>query len=148
MRIVGAASFIAASCMLAPAVFADDSITIRNAWVRATVPGQRVAGAYLTLRSTTAARLTRVRTSVAPEVEIHEMSERDGVMRMRRLASLDLPAGREVQLAPGAIHLMLEDLKSPLRAGDEVELELITESDKKTPATTRIRVPVRKEAPQ
>lgn len=131
------------SCV-APAIAAPN-LEVRDAWVHATVPGQPVAGAYLTLKSRLPGRLISARSEVARVVEIHQMSLNDGVMRMRRLASLDLPAGHEVQLAPGGIHLMLLDLQRPLLAGEQIELDLVTIAGSDIPTTTRVIVPVRKE---
>ena len=143
-----AAGAAAALCMsLAPA-FAGSDVEIRDAWVRATVPGQPVAGAYLTVESQSSARLLSVRSEIARAVEIHEMSSTDGIMRMRRLESVDLPAGREIRLAPGGVHLMLLDLRHPLRAGEQIELDVVTAAAGEEPKTTRVRALVRKETPR
>jgi len=92
-------------------------VSVSQAWTRATVPGQKVAGVYLDIRSDEAARLTGVRSS--------------GVMRMRHLSRLDLPAGQTLHLAPGGNHIMLLDIKRPLRAGERVALTLIVERNGK-----------------
>lgn len=103
---------------------ADDAgIEIRDAWVRATVAGQPVAGAYVELRSTQkAATLTGVSSPAAKRAEIHEMKHVDGVMKMRQLKSLKLPVGTSVKLAPGGLHIMLFDPPKPLAAGSTIPL--------------------------
>jgi copper(I)-binding protein len=62
---------------------------------------------------------------VAGKVEIHEMAMNNGVMTMRPLdKGLAIEPGKTVKLAPGGLHLMLMDLKSPLKQGDKVPLTL------------------------
>src|SRR5689334_19189304 len=82
-----------------PAAHAAE-IEVTNAWVRATVPGQPVAGAYLTLRSQRDAKVVAVQSPVAKAAEIHSMSHEGDVMKMRKLDALPLPAGQTVQLTP------------------------------------------------
>ncbi len=124
-------------------LFADSELDVRDAWIRATVPGQPVAAAYLTLRSSTNLRLVSARSEVARAVEIHEMSLTDGVMRMRHLESLDVPGGHEIRMTPGGIHLMLLDVRRPLLSGEQVELDLVTVTGDEKPRSTHVRVPVR-----
>jgi periplasmic copper chaperone A len=122
---------IAACVALASAARAEGGVSVADAWARATVPGQKVAGVYLNIRSDEAAALTAVRSSAAGSAEIHSMSNDNGVMRMRRLPRLDLPAGETVRLAPGENHIMLLDIKRPLQAGGRVPLVLIVERNGK-----------------
>lgn len=96
---------------------ANDSISIDHAWVRATVPGQQVAAAYMDIKSTTDTALVRVESNLANRVEIHSMTMEHDIMKMRKLEELELPAGKTVSLAPGSYHLMLFDLIAPLAAG-------------------------------
>lgn len=109
-------------------------MSVEQAWARATVPGQKVAGVYLSIRSDQPATLTAVRSSLADGAEIHSMSNDNGVMRMRRLPQLDLPAGETVRLVPGGNHIMLLDIKRPLRAGERVPLVLTVERNGKKSA--------------
>ena len=103
------------------------AIAITAPWSRETAEGQNAGGAFMTIANTgTAAdRLTGGSTPVAGRVEIHTMSMDGGVMRMRPLADgLEVPAGGAVTLKPGSFHVMLMDLKQPLKAGDKVPLTL------------------------
>lgn len=104
--------------------FAADLVTIENAWARATVPGQTVGAAYLELTSAESATVVKVESPAADFVEIHSMTMKQGVMEMRMLDKLPLPAGETVKLEPGGFHLMLIDLKAPLKAGEHVPLVL------------------------
>lgn len=103
---------------------AEGDISISNAWTRATAPGQKVAAAYMDLTSKDGATLVKAETSVAGIVEIHSMTMKNDVMKMRMLNELALPAGQTVNLAPGGYHLMLFDLQQSLDAGQSAEFKL------------------------
>ena len=123
-------------------VRADEAIQVKDAWARATVPGQKVAGVYLELVSARDARLTGVSTPAARVAELHSMIMDDGVMKMRQLPHIDLLAGQVVQLAPGGLHIMLFDLGKPLAAGDNLTLTLRVRIDgkrKKIPVQVKVR---------
>ena len=126
--LAGFALFAAASVAPASAqeIKAGD-LVITQAWSRATPGGAKIAGGFLTIENKGAApdRLTAVSGDVAGKVEIHEMAMNNGVMTMRPLdKGLPIEPGKTVKLAPGGLHLMLMDLKSPLKQGDKVPLTL------------------------
>ena len=148
IRRLATTSVTAALFLHASSLFAVSDLDVRDAWVRATVPGQPVAAAYLTLQSPRHLRLVSARSEVAQAVEIHEMSLTDGVMRMRHLESLEVPGGQVIRMTPGGIHLMLLDVRRPLLAGEQIELDLVTVARDEKPRTTRVRVPVRNEVPR
>jgi copper(I)-binding protein len=83
-----------------------------------------VDAAYVTIVSPTADRLTAVSSPVAKKVELHTMSMEGGVMRMRPLAAIDIPAGQTGTLSPGGMHIMLLGLTQPLREGQSFPLTL------------------------
>src|SRR5471032_2383487 len=101
-------------------------LEIENPWARATPPGAAVGGGYLVIRNKGAAadRLVGVSSSASARVEIHEMAMEKDVMRMREVKSVDVPAKKSVELKPGGYHLMLIELKAPLKPGDKVPLTL------------------------
>ena len=107
------------------------TVTVSDAWVRVTVPGQKVSGAYMQIQSDVDARLISVSSPVVPQVEVHEMKMDGDVMRMRALKSVVLPKGQTVALEPGGFHLMLFNLKKPIVAGDMIPMTLVVESDGK-----------------
>lgn len=120
---------LAAGMCLAFAAWAAEDVTVSGAWVRATAPGQDSAAVALTITSAHDARLVAVDSPVAEHSEIHTMKHESGMMMMRQVDSLALPAGRPVSLGAGD-HLMLVGLKQPLKAGDSVPLKLTVESGK------------------
>ena len=119
------AYFLAAPA-LADEIKAGD-LVITQAWSRATPGGAKVAGGYLTIQNkgSAADRLIGGSADVADKVQVHEMATTNGVMTMRRLdKGLSIEPGKTVKFAPGGYHLMLLDLKSPLKQGDQVPVTL------------------------
>lgn len=102
-------------------------IRVEHPWAAATPRGAAVGAAYMRLVNTGRApvRLVGATTPAAQRVEIHTMSMDGGVMRMRPMVGgLVVPAGGQVRLAPGGLHLMLINLRGPLLAEDLVPLTL------------------------
>lgn len=123
------------------------AVTIEEAWSRATAPEQKVGAAYMKLRSTETAKLVGVRTTVAGQAEIHEMSMQGGVMKMRQITELSLPAQRTIELKPGGHHIMLMNLAQPLKAGQRVPLTLIIEKQNREREEVAVEAEVRAAAP-
>ena len=117
---------LTASLVIASHVAAQ-TVTISNAWVRATVQGQKATGAFMNLTAQKSTRLVGVKTEAASVAEIHEMKMENDVMRMKRVPFIDLPAGQTVALKPGGFHVMLMGLKEPLPADSHVQLTLLFE---------------------
>jgi copper(I)-binding protein len=101
-------------------------LRIVHAYARATPPGARTAAAYLTIESTGTApdRLLGARSAQAAAVELHSMAHEGGMMRMRAVPHVDVPARGSVRLEPGGLHLMIVDPRAPLRAGERFPLTL------------------------
>ena len=125
------------------AAIAADAVTVRDPWVRATVPGQSVAGAYMDITAKTSAALLAVESPVAARGELHTMAMDGGVMKMRPLEKLDLPANRTVHLKPGGYHVMLVDIKRELKAGERVALKLTLQDRKGVKSTLQVEAEVR-----
>jgi len=122
---------------------AQAEVQVGEPWVRATVVQQKATGAFLQITSSVDARLVQVKSPVAGVVEVHEMAMDGDVMKMRAIPGLDLPAGKAVELKPGGYHVMLMDLKQPLKAGDTVPLTLSIEGKDKKVETVEVKATVR-----
>ncbi|HEX5344291.1 MAG TPA: copper chaperone PCu(A)C [Duganella sp.] len=131
------------SLFLLAALPALAQVTVGEPWVRATVAAQKATGAFMTLTSAQPARLVGVSSPAAGTVEVHEMKMENDMMRMRQMPALDLPAGQAVKLAPGGYHLMLLDLKQPLKDGDKIPLTLEFEDAKKVRSKVVVDAPVK-----
>jgi periplasmic copper chaperone A len=97
---------------------------VEGAWVRSSVSGQQGTGAFMKLTAKVPMQLVGVSTPVAGSAEVHQMKMEGDLMTMRPVSRLDLPAGRTVEFKPGGYHLMLMDLKSPLKQGDKLPVTL------------------------
>jgi copper(I)-binding protein len=122
-------------------------VNVSSAWARSTVPGQGGTGAFMTIVSKDGGKLVGAASAVAGVVELHEMAMENNVMKMRAIPALDLPAGREVELKPGGYHVMLLDLKRPLKVGEKVQIELRLETRDGKRVTQPVEVEVRSTAP-
>jgi len=131
-QIIGALSGLAfAAVLLAAPVRADEvkagDLVITQAWSRATPGGAKVGGGYLTIenKGTTPDRLLGGSADVSAKVQVHQMSMNNGVMTMRPVdGGLVIEPGKTVKLTPGGLHLMLLDLKGPLKQGEKLPITL------------------------
>lgn len=117
-------------------------VKIEQAWARATVQGQKATGAFMNITAPQATQLVAVSTPVAGVAEVHEMKMDGGVMKMRAMPALDLPANQTVELKPGGYHLMLMDLKAPLAKDSSVALTLTFKDAKGVLSKQQVNVPV------
>jgi copper(I)-binding protein len=131
----------------APAHAAVESLVqAEGAWVRSAVAGQQGTGAFMKLTARETVKLVGVTTPVAGTAEVHEMKLEGDIMRMRPVSTLDLPAGRTVELKPGGYHLMLLDLKQALKPGTSVPLTLVLRDAKGVEHKMDLNVPVTTQA--
>jgi periplasmic copper chaperone A len=134
-------SVLCAASALAQEVKAGD-LVITQAWSRATPGGAKIGSGYLTIENKGSApdRLISGSADVADKIEVHEMAITNGVMTMRPLDNgLSIEPGKTVKLAPGGYHLMLFDLKTPLKQGDKVPVTLEFEKAGKVKLTLDVQ---------
>jgi len=124
---------LAAVIAVGAAIFAQQSqsaaqssaeVQVTQAWARATPGKSTIGAAYATVTAPAGDRLVGAASPVAASVEIHQHTMEGGVMKMRQIDAVPLPAGQPVTLSPGGYHLMLIDLKAPLVAGQSFPLSL------------------------
>lgn len=139
-------TFGSAFSITANAAATENTVTIKDAWVRPTNPGQEVGAAYMTFLSANDTTLISVESEAAESVEIHSMTMQNGIMKMRMLKALPLVAGKPYKLAPGGFHLMLFGLKKPLTLGDQVNFVLNFKNKNKVEFKQNIKVMVRSSA--
>lgn len=121
-----AALVVATAAHSVSAHHTDVQPVVTNAWVRETPPGKTVTAAYMTLENKDheADFLVAATCEAAGLVELHTMKVEGEQMKMEKVEKIELRPKQETQLAPGGLHIMLFDLKRPLKAGETVELEL------------------------
>ena len=121
---------LAAACgglMQPPAIalVPDSGVTVHDAWARASAGAATTGAAYVTLMGGNQQdQLISVSTPVAATAEVHETINDNGVMKMRPLPGLAVPAGGMVTFVPGGTHIMLTGLKQKLTAGQNFPLTL------------------------
>ncbi len=122
-----------AAVLVSGVAFAHDyqlkTLRVIDPFTRATPPGAKVAGAFMSIENQgkEADRLVGATSPVAGLVQIHEMAMDGAVMTMHAVKGIDLKPGATVELRPGGYHVMLEDLKQPLKQGDQIPLTLTFE---------------------
>ncbi|MDI6747834.1 MAG: copper chaperone PCu(A)C [Rhodocyclaceae bacterium] len=103
-----------------------DQVSVADPYVRLAPPGAKVTAAFMTLRNSSdkAALVVTADSAVANVTELHNHINDGGVMRMRQVKEIVVPAQGEVSLKPGSYHVMLIDMKAPLKDGDAVAITL------------------------
>jgi len=140
IRHVAVAAMLAAS---AGSAFAQANVSVKDAWVRATVPQQKATGAFMQLQASADSKFVSASSPLTPTVEVHEMAMQGDVMRMRQVQSVELPAGKLVELKPGGYHIMLLNLKAQVKEGDTVPFSLVFEGKDGKRETVDIKAPVK-----
>jgi copper(I)-binding protein len=109
--------------------YSSKGVTVAHPWARATPGGVKVGSAYLEMKAAKGHndRLVAARSPVAGNVEIHNHIVENGIAKMRRVEGIALAGGKSVVLKPGGYHVMLMDLKQPLKEGDLLKLALVFE---------------------
>jgi periplasmic copper chaperone A len=135
-------------CLLAIAIAAfagnvNAQVTVKDPWIRSTVPQQKATGAFMQLSAAQDTRLVEAKSPVAGTVEIHEMKMENNVMKMRPVQGVDIAAGKAVDLKPGGYHVMLMDLKEQMKDGASVPVTLVFEGKDKKRETVEIKATVR-----
>jgi len=124
---------VAQSVALAAAPIEFDRV-----WARATAPGASVGAVYGTVIAAQDDAIVSATTSAAERVEIHATSNVDGVMKMRPVTTVELPAGKRIDFAPGGLHVMLIGLREPLQADQPLTITFVLRNA--APITIPVRV--------
>jgi periplasmic copper chaperone A len=125
------------------AAYAYTSVSFLRPWAPATKPGQKTGAAYMELEASDSAVIIKIESPQAKAVEVHSTTNDKGVMKMRKVDRLELPAGAAVKFEPGGMHLMLIGLKQPLKAGDTVVVKFTLLGADKKETSMQVDVAVR-----
>jgi len=118
-------------------------VAVTDAWIRGTVPGQKATGAFMQLTSLSDMALVGAASPAAKVVEIHQMKQEGGMMKMNAVDRVALPANKTVELKPGGYHIMMMDLTQPLRDGESIPLTLTFEDKAGKKQTVEVKAAVR-----
>jgi copper(I)-binding protein len=122
---------------------AHAQVEVKGAWVRGMVEHQQATGAFMSITSKAPARLVAAQSPAAPVVELHQTTMEGGVMRMRPVEAIELPAGKPVELKPGGYHVMLMQVPRPLKEGETVPVTLTVETKDGKRQTVEVKAPVK-----
>lgn len=136
------ASLLLALSSLVSAI-ANAQVTIKDAWIRATVAPQKVTGAFMQITSKQDMKLIAVSSKIADSAEIHSMEMEGDMMKMREIKDLPLPAGKTTELKPGGMHIMLFGLKKAVKEGEKITLHLTLEDNKKQRQQVEVQATVK-----
>jgi len=109
---------------------AAGTIAVSGGWVRAVGDGVRMSAGYGTISNQGDApdRIIALTSPIAEAVELHESVEEDGRSMMRPVTGLEVPAGGDIELAPGGYHLMLIGVTVPLTEGETYDITMTFEN--------------------
>lgn len=127
---------------LLPAIaHAQPALSTSGAWVREAPASRPTSAAYLTFENTSSQDVTIVSaaTPAAKVVELHEMRDEDGRMRMRKVETLVVPAKSSLVLKPGGLHVMLFELTGALEVGRTVPLTFTLKDGRTVTVDAQVR---------
>jgi len=136
----GLASFLIAAFSAAPALA---QLSISDAYMRQPAPGQVNGAIYMQVENQgdSVVRIVAASSDVADRTELHEHAHADGMMRMRKVAALEIEAGSRVAFRPHGNHLMLFDLSRMLQPGDRIGFCLVDEGSEEHCAEAIVNAP-------
>lgn len=140
---LGAAGLVRATVPIssgAAAPTASGQLAVTGAYVRAPVATSQTAAAYFTVRNDTfsADHLDSVTTGAGLQAELHVVGKGGAMSAMSTSSGATIPAHGELVLTLGQSHVMIEQLVAPLKAGDDVNINL----DFRTAGTIDVVAPV------
>lgn len=103
-----------------------DQVSVANPYVRLAPPGAPTTGAFMVIRNggDKDIKVLKADNPASKFTELHTHLNEGGVMKMRQVPGIDIKAKGEAVLQPGGLHVMLIDLKAPLKEGDVVPITL------------------------
>lgn len=118
-----------------------NEVSVSGAYINVPLPGTQSTAAYFTLRNTSASdiALIAVHSDVAERIELHSHIHADGMMKMRRVEQVVIPAQSTVMFKSGAYHVMMFDLQASIRTGQQVDLVLEFSNGKKLLAVAQVK---------
>ncbi|MAB06736.1 MAG: copper chaperone PCu(A)C [Rhodobacteraceae bacterium] len=126
----------------APSQADSQEILVDDVWARASIGMSRPGAVYLTIRNTggKVVTLVGIETQIADRAEVHRTAtDANGVSSMAYVGDLSIAPGREVELKPGGLHIMLMGLKEPMLEGSRIKLELIFDDGGRIPVAVSVR---------
>jgi periplasmic copper chaperone A len=139
--LLAAALFAAVTGAARSAAAQAATVTAKDVWVREAPAGRPTTAVFLVLTNsgTTARHVVSGATAAADTLELHEMKRDGNMMQMSPVSRITVPAGGDVTLRPGGLHLMLFGLRKPLVAGDTIRVSLTLDDGTKLEVPAEVR---------
>ena len=104
----------------------ESAISVENSYIKETIPGTTISSAYMMLHnnSNNNIRLVAATSSISQRIEIHEHIMQGDLMKMRQRQYVEINANDCVEFQPSGYHLMIFDIKKPLKAGETIMITL------------------------
>ncbi len=120
---------------------AAQEVQVMDPWAREMPPNMTTTAAFFTMMNKGAAdhKLVAAESPAAGMVELHTHINDNGVMRMRPVKEMAVPAGGRTELKPGGLHLMVMKLKHAFKAGDKLPITLVFEDGSKKAIQAEVR---------
>ena len=131
--------FMVTSALAQDHKIADKKIVIENPWARASIGKNGAAYVTVVNHGKHSDKLIRVMAPVAKRVQLHTHKTDNGIMRMRPIKSVPVPAHTSVMLKPSGHHIMMMGLTQKLIMGEEFPLTLVFENAGKLTVKAQIR---------
>lgn len=118
-------------------------LQIANSWARATPPNITTSAIYMTIQNPTGQplKIVEVKSTISDRIELHNTTHKDGLMQMRQLPAIDIPANSSVELKPHGMHMMIFNVKNALADGTKFTISVLLEGGKEI----NLEVPVKKQ---
>lgn len=143
-RLSLSAALLLASFVVVPAAWAQaPALTAHDAWVREPMGGRNMTGAFVVVENSSATprAIVSAATDAAEKVELHEMKNEGGMMKMSPVKQIAVPAHGKAELKPGSFHVMLFGVKGKPAAGDTIDLTLTFDDGTKITTKAAVRKP-------
>jgi len=105
---------------------AADAVTVVDPYVRMAPPGAMATGAFMVIRNGGAkdVKVVKADNPASKVTELHTHINEGGMMKMRPVKDIEVKAKGETALKPGGLHVMLIDMKAPMKEGDMIPITL------------------------
>lgn len=122
---------------------AADNVTVGDPYVRLVPPGQNVTGAFVVFKNGDDAdhKVVKAASPASKVAELHTHVNEGGMMKMRQVKDIEIKAKGETSLQPGGLHIMLIDLKKPLKEGENVAITVTFEDGSSKKFDAQVRKP-------
>jgi len=123
------------------AVAQTPAVTVHDAWVREPMGGRNMTGAFAVVEnpSATAKAIVAASSDISDKVELHEMKNENGMMKMSPVKKVDVPANGKLELKPGSFHVMLFDVKKKISDGEKISLTFTFDDGSKVTTQAQVR---------